>query len=462
MKKKNSIFKRFATFFDKHIVIPITRIILKITSYFDKSSHRLEAILAKQTTLLFLSLALAIAIFVVVDQKLIVFNNSSAEMLKDQDVEVLYNEERFVLENVPEDVDITLIGSKADLYIAKQSSSKHNVQIDLTDIKEPGTYEVDLIYNSGKGSNIESSVNPSEATIVVHLKESENRTLSYNVINSDHLDNAVDIEDVSLNIDQVVISGAGYKLKEVATVEALIDVDKLPSTEPGTHELKDITLKAYDSEGNIVDVEINHSAKIIAQVKISSSSRNIPLNFVIKDNSMPFGKAVSSYKLSPNEVKVYGSQETLDKLALTGIDIVFDASKLDGDYSGTIEIPKPSGVKKLSVNKVNLDISVTNSVSLSKYNITKKIEALNAPAGYTAGLGSYQDAEILIKPTCAENVCSQLTNADVDVYVDLSGLEKSGPGTYEVDVQIKAKTTNARLSTFVVSPEKVKIKLTKN
>jgi len=462
MKRKNSPFKKIANFFDKHVVIPITRVILKITGYFDKSSHKLEAILAKQTTLLFLSLAFAIVIFIIVDQKLIMFNNSSAEMLKDQEVDVLYNEERFVLENVPEDVDITLIGSKADLYIAKQSSSKHKVQIDLTDIKEPGTYEVDLTYNSGKGSNIESSVNPSEATIVVHLKESENRTLSYNVINSDHLDNSVDIEDVSLNIDQVVISGADYKLKQVATVEALIDVDRLPSTEQGTHELKDIILKAYDSEGNIVDVEINHSAKIIAQVKISSSSRDIPLNLVIKENSMPFGKAISSYKLSSDTVPVYGSQETLDKLYTTGIDIVFDASKLDENYSGTIEIPKPAGVKKLGINKVDLDISVTNSVSLSKYNMTRKIDATNTPAGYTAGADSLQDVEVLIKPTCAENICSQLTIADIEAYVDLSGYEKYGPGTYEVPVQIKAKTTNARLSTFVVSPEKVKIKLTKN
>ena len=63
--------------------------------------------MSKQTTLLFLSLILAIILFVVVDQKLLVFNNSSAEMFKDQKVEVLYNEERFVLEGVPETVDIT-------------------------------------------------------------------------------------------------------------------------------------------------------------------------------------------------------------------------------------------------------------------------------------------------------------------------------------------------------------------
>ena len=460
MKKKNSIFRKIANFFDKCLVLPITRIVLKVNKYFDKSSHRLEAILSKQTTLVFLSLIISIILFIIVDQKLIVFNNSSAEMFKDQKVEVEYNEERFVLEGVPETVDITLIGSKADLYLAKQSQSKHSVKVDLTDIKEPGTYKVDLNYDIDF-KTIESSVNPSQATVIVYLKESENRTLSYNIINTDHLDNTVDINNVSLSVDQVVISGAAYKLEQVATVEALIDVDKLTSTEPGTQTLEDIILRAYDASGNIVDVEINHSAKITAEVTISSSSKAVPLNLVVKGD-MPFGKAISGYSFSKDTVVAYGSEETLEKLSKTGIDIEIDANKLSDNYSGTVDIPKPAGVKKLDDNRVDVKVNVTNSVSNSKYNISLKIDKQNVPKGYNAGGVSAQDTEVLVKPTCAENICSSLSSADIEAYVDLSQYAKSGPGTYDVPVQIKAKTTNARLSTFIVIPEKVKIILTKN
>lgn len=461
MKQKNSIFKRIINSFDKHVVIPITRIVLKITKSFDKSSHRLEVILSKQTTLLFLSLFIAVTLFVVVDQKMLVFNNRSAEMLRDQKIEVLYNEERFVLEGIPETVDITLMGSKADLYMARQAQNEHNVKLDLTDITEPGTYSRKLQYDSGELSSIESSVNPSEATVIVYLKESQNRSLSYNVINTDHLDNALDIDNVSLNIDEVVISGAKYKLDQVATVEALIDVNKLPSLEAGEHVLDDITLCAYDSNGNIVDVEINHSAKPKATLTISSSSREIPLNLVI-ENEMPFGKAIDSYKFSQDTVLVYGSQEVLEQLAETGIDITYDASKLTNDYKGKIEIPKPAGIRKLGTNRIEVEINVTNSVSLSKYNMTVRIDALNTPKGYTAGAASSNDAEVLVKPTCSEKICSALSNADIEAYVDLSSLAGSGPGTYEVPVKIKPRTSNARLATFVVSPEKVKIKLTRN
>lgn len=228
----------------------------------------------------------------------------------------------------------------------------------------------------------------------------------------------------------------------------------------GKQTLEEITLRAYDSSGNIVDVEINHSEKIKAEVTLSSSSKEVPLNLVLK-NDMPFGKAISGYTFSKDTVMAYGSNEALSNLEKNGINIEFDASKLDSNYSGTVEIPIPSGIKKLDVNSVILNINVTNSVTSAK-NLNLKIVALNVPSGYTAGAEFSQDSEVLVKPTCAENICNSLKEADIEAYVDLSEYVKNGPGTYEVPVQIKQKTTNARLSTFTVSPDKVKIKLTKN
>ena len=43
-------------------------------------------------------------------------------------------------------------------------------------------------------------------------------------------------------------------LKKVATVKALVDVKDL--TEAGTVKIKDIPLKAYDKDGNLLKVEI--------------------------------------------------------------------------------------------------------------------------------------------------------------------------------------------------------------
>ncbi len=453
-KKISKIGKSISKTFDKHVVVPITKLVLKITNGFDKSSHKLEGILSKQSTLLFLSLALSILIFVFVDQKVLTLNSNSAKVLKDQKAEVLYNEERFVITGVPESFDITLIGSKADLYIAEQSNN-HNLVLDLNDITEPGTYKRDVEYEVGS-SSIDYSVNPSQVTVVVYLKESRNQTLSYNIVNKDHLDNTLEISQVDLNVDQVVISGASFQLEKVATVEALIDVDKLTTLSEGTQTLRDIILKAYDKDGNVVDVEINKKEDITAEVTITSSSREVPLNFVPK-NDVPFGNAISSYRFSQDTVTVYGTTELLDQLAQTGIDIEVDVSMLRGNYTTEVEIPKPAGVKQLSVNKVTVEIEVTKSSE--PVTMTLRVQALNVPNGFNATAASVDDAEVLVDINGAYNVIHSLKETELQAYVDLSGYTEEG--TYDVPIQIRANTSNARLVTFSPKKETVKILITK-
>ena len=118
MKKTNNFFKILFNFFDRYIIMPITRFIFNVTKKMSKPNKKFETWLSKSTTLLFLSLFLAITIFIVVDRKIITFSSQSAEVFKDQKVNVIYNEEQYVVEGLPEKVDVTLIGSKADLYIA--------------------------------------------------------------------------------------------------------------------------------------------------------------------------------------------------------------------------------------------------------------------------------------------------------------------------------------------------------
>ena len=121
MKKIINFFRLIFNIFDRCIIIPITRFIFKVSKVFSKPNKKFETWLSKSTTLLFLSLFLSVMIFIVVDRKIITFSSQSAEVLKEQKINVKYNEEQYVLEGLPETVDVTLIGSKADLYIAKQS-----------------------------------------------------------------------------------------------------------------------------------------------------------------------------------------------------------------------------------------------------------------------------------------------------------------------------------------------------
>ena len=445
------IIKNIANFIggiiDKLIVTPLTKLIVKITGKKNTNGKLFETLLAKPTALIFISLFFTVALFVMVDQKIIRFTDNGAEVFKGQTVNVIYNEEAYVVEGLPETVDVTLIGSKADLYIAKQSSN-HSVTVDLTGL-EPGTHKVNIEYEKGR-NDIEYSVNPSVATVIIYEKVSDSRTLTYDVLNEEKLDKKYVIDNVSLKTDTVTIRGPQYRLDEVATVKALIDVSDLPNVEVGKQTIENVKLKAYDKSGNVVDVEFVPET-ISADVEISAPSKEVSLNFV-PTGSMPFGKAISSYNFSSNKVTIYGANNVISDVS--AIDIKVDVSKLTSDTELDVDIPKPTGVKSLSQNSIKVKVFVTDVATKSNvYSVN--ITGINTPDGMVAQPIDENNGVIEVEVKGAQSVIDSIQASDITAYVDLKGLSE---GTHELNVSVKG--TNP-LATYVAKKTKVSVNLTK-
>ena len=206
MKKIIKNMKKLLTsiwnFIDKKVILPITRVVTFFLGKYDASGKKIEKWLSKTNTLIFLSLFLAVTVFIVIDQKIITYSDSSAEILTGQTVTANYNQEAYVVEGLPETVDITLIGSKANLYIAKQSTT-HEVVVDLTGLKE-GQHKVEIKYNQA-GSAIEYKVNPSYATVMIYQKISQAKTMTIDVLNQDALDSKLIINSVNVEDDNVML-----------------------------------------------------------------------------------------------------------------------------------------------------------------------------------------------------------------------------------------------------------------
>lgn len=426
MKIISKIFKLIGRFFDKIIIMPITKLVYKLSNSVKKPKKTLETMLTKPSSLLFISLALAIAIFILVDRKMITFSSQSAEVLKDQEVNVVYNEEQYVVEGLPEKVDVTLIGKKADLYIAKQSAN-NGVTVDLTGLT-PGTHKVSIKYDQGL-NGIEYSVNPSVATVIIYDKVSDTMTLSYDIVNESKLDKKLIVNDVKLSTNEVTIRGAEYKIKQVASVKALIDVDKLASKKAGTQTLNDVALKAYDNDGNIVDVEFV-PAKISAEVDLASPNKKVPLKFVPEGN-VATGKAIGGYTFSQNEVTIYGDSETLS--TIDSLDVKVDVSNLTSDTSFKVEIKAPKGVKSISVNYVTVSIVITDSSS-EPVKFSVPLTAINVGEGLIANPVDNDNGFITVEVQGASSVLSSIEQSDITAYVDLEGLSE---GTYTRKVVVK-------------------------
>ena len=428
MKTIAKIFKNIVSFFsriiDKLIVMPISKLILMINKKFEKPGKKFENWLSRTNTLLFISLVLAILIFIVIDQRILTYSESSAEVLTIEQVKVEYDEDNYVVEGIPESVDITLIGNKADLYIAKQSPT-NEVVIDLWGLK-PGTHKVDIKYDQLSG-NIRYSVNPSVATVVIYEKVSATKTLSVDLLNQDSLDARYIIDEVNATTDSVVVQGASYKVEQVATVKALVDINSLPDFELGERIVVSAPLRAYDEAGNVVDVEIS-PARVDVELLIDSPSKQVPIQ-VIPNGSVVYNMGISNLIVNNNEntmVTLYGPSEVLSTSEYLPVNINVDG--LSEDTQFRVNLEKPSGVKHMSIDNVTVDVKLSSDISnVDIENVS--ISTINLNSNY--GVAPVDIDSVTVKLKGVTDIVNSITADDINVYVDLSGL---GVGTHEVPI----------------------------
>ena len=447
------LFRPFRIFFrniwkiiDRKIVVPITKLVLWISDSFKASSKKIERWLSKTNTLLFLSLFFAIIVFVVIDQKILLFSENSAEVLKEQPVHATYNEEAYVVEGLPEEVDVTLIGRKADLYFAKQSPSQE-ITVDLSDLK-PGMHEVNIKYKQILPS-IEYKVNPSVVTVMIYPKVSETRTLDTDILNQDSLDSKLVLQSVDLKTDEVVIKGAEHRLKEVATVKALVDIENLVSQEEGTVELNDIPLKAYDKNGDAIDVEIVPS-KVSADITIDSPSKELPIR-VIPRGEISFGYAISEITTNESRVTVYGNESALEDLRY--VPVYIDVKDLNTDRQYKQEINRPVGVRSMSVNNITINVKLGKSVDREVDDVS--IEYRNLSDEYTVQGLSAADTKVSVVLKGVNSVLDTIKTEDITAYLDLDGYTE---GEHEVPVEVEGEDVRIQ---YIPKTKKVKIKIVK-
>lgn len=431
------LIKRFFRFIDKKIIVPITKFFVSIGEKLRLSDKPLEKALSKKSSMIILSLVLAVIVFVIIDRQNTTLLEKNAEVLYDIPLSATYNDEEYVVEGLPETVDITLIGTKANLYLAKQLPTQ-DVNVDLSDLK-PGVHKVSLKYKQSITS-VEYKLDPSEVTVVVSSKKSETRSVESDIVNLNKLDSKLAINNTKLDTDEVIIKGTEDSLAKVSTIKALINVSNMVDPKAGTNTLKDIPLIAYDENGAKVDVKMVPS-KVTATIEIESPSKTVPLEIEPTGNVI-FGKAIKNITSSVQKVTIYGSSKVLDNT--NSIKVKIDVNNLKSNKDYTVTIKKPAGIREISEKvvtaKVELDDEVTTELS------GVKLGVVNLGSNYTAQATSENATEVTVILKGVESIIKNITPSDVEAYVDLEGL---GAGDHEVEIKVKGTDPKVKYSSKV-------------
>lgn len=444
IKSIGKMFHHVGSFFDKWLITPITKLILRITDLFKDNSKNLDRFMSKKSTLIVISLILAFAVFILIDQESSVMADQYAEILYNQPVTAVYNEELYVVEGLPKEVDITLVGEKRHIFLAKQSPSK-GVSVDLTGLGE-GNHKVTLKY-SQKLKSLDYKLDPSTVTVTIYPKVSETKSLTYDILHQDNLDSKLNIKDVELDRDNVIIKGAEYKLKRVATVKALVDVDNLTNPKAGEITLKDVDLVAYDTNGKVVDVEIVPKS-VTAKVTITSPSKEVPIKIVPKGD-IATGMSIKSTDTSISKVTVYGSEEAIEKIEYLPVEIDVDGLSTNKTYKVTLK--KPSGITDISNKTLTVNVVVDSSISKEIPDISIATENLDSK--YKVQALSEADSKVTVVVKGSQDIVNSVDASSITAYIDLKGY---GVGEHEVEVKVKGE--DLKLS-YTSKTKKVKVRI---
>ncbi len=445
IKKICRFIGKIILFFDKILITPIMKLILKITDFFKNTGSDFEKFVTSKKSLLVISLLIAFLAFFKLDKDSNIMMNNYAERLNNQAVTAIYNEEAYVVEGLPKTADVVLIGNKSNIFLAKQYPTK-GISVDLRELST-GTHRVQLKYSQSFGF-VDYTIDPSYVTVVIYDKVSASREVGYELLHRESLDSKLDITDVSLSKTEITIKGNEDTLKKVGYVKALIDLNNLVNPKAGKVSLKNCSLIAYDDSGKVVDVEILPTT-IDAELTLSSSSKTVPIKVMPEEgDKLALGYAISSLTPSSNSIEIFGSEENLAKIDFVPVYVDVDGVSENKTY--TVNVQKPNGVRDISIKTITVNLTVTKEsqieipeVGIIHQNLDQSLQVMPT---------SKEDAVTAVLVKGSEESLKTLDSSKVVAVIDLS--KYTSPGEYEVDVKVTGE--DAKL---VYEPKTKKVKV---
>ena len=435
-KPLKKFFKKVYKLVDGLIVVPISTVVFKVQKKLG-GDNRLEKLLSRPYALLVISGIIAATFALLVNLKATSFVSNDAEFLTNIPVRVIYISSAYVIEGIPETVDMTLIGKKYELYLARQLG-ENEVVVDLTDYQaSEKAVRVRLTY-SKPIDNLSYQISPDYVSVTIKEKVSDNKTVTYDLLNQDELDSKLSVKSVELSKTDVIVRGSQETKDSIATIKALVDLKNEDFTRAGTNTIDNLKLIAYGDDGRIVEnVEIV-ATNINAKVVLDSYSKRVAVK-VQTTGELVSGKAISSITINgvnanDFETTIYGDEAALEDISYITASIDVDGQGNNGSKTSKVTFSKPAGVRSISDESVSI---VLNFGEAKQKTITiDGIRTANVPSGLSANLVSQDDAKVEVQVIGVESVINQIGENPTGIYayLDLTGYST---GTYSVAVKVE-------------------------
>ena len=281
-------------------------------------------------------------------------NGDTMDIIQDVPVEVYYDKENLVVTGVPDTVEVKIEGP-ANLVQSTKLMKDFSVLVDLTD-KTIGEHEVAFEFEN-MSDKLKVKTNPDQINVTIEEKltvtlpvEPE---MNEQLLAEDHFVESIDIEP-----KEVQVTGPKSAIDAIQFVKVTVTGEK-GITKPFKQVAR---VRVLDSELNKLNVEIEPE-EVSVNVIVDEQHKKVPI--LIREKGEPKeGVELTSIEPLTKMVKVYGTKPVLEEI--TEVLAEVDVSKVT--KSGTYEVTliQPEQSKRLSFDKVKVDVQVAGDTSLSK------------------------------------------------------------------------------------------------
>ncbi len=340
----------------------------------------------------------------------------TADTIVDVPVEVYYDNENYVVTGVPETVNMSIKGP-TNLVQSTKLMKDFTLKVDLRSLPM-GRHTVQIQHE-----NISDKLNVKldPATIEVNIEEKVTKSFRVDAEMNDKM-LAEDYTLVKMEAEPSVIEVTGAKsvVDEISFVKVSVT---------GEEEIS----KSFEQKGRVrvLDRDLNklnvtiEPEEVTVKVEIEPYHKEVPV--VVKPTGKPKeGITVNALVADEKSVTLYGPRKTID--SVEQVTATLDVSGISGNGKQSVDIAKPKGVTKMSIDKVNVNVDVKVSSEASDTEPDDEAAGDEAQVPETDGnnsdLAAGTDTDKTPEPPAAQKKTKKFTG----IPISLKGLDPQFSG----------------------------------
>lgn len=302
-----------------------------------------------------------------------IFNNSrETETLEDVPVDIVIDDEKYVVSGVPEFVTMSLTGT-VSVVQSTVTQKNFDVYVDLEDLS-PGTHTVPL-KQDGISNRIDVSFEPENVEVTIEERGSGTFDVEVDYSNLDQMPEGFEIESATVTPKTVDITSAESVINRIASVKAYVDVEGIQES----MTLTDIPVRIYDNEGNQMNARVEPGT-VTVELKVVNPSKEVPID-VTTSGELPEGLRLVSASSERENVTVFAPSDSLDDIEQVETAPI-NLSEITETTTIDIELTIPENATSLSTETIEVTVEVEEETETTLDNVDITIN--NLTNGLTA------------------------------------------------------------------------------